>query len=82
MSTEIDTVNTAGDDADSADVGATKDCDHDWEFCDDSFDHEFGTETVHYFTCTICGQTRDVGPSDYVDDDDFTEPENTTDTFY
>lgn len=39
--------------------------DHNWEFQDDSFDHEFGTETVHYFMCAECGATRDIETSDY-----------------
>lgn len=30
----------------------------DWEFCDDSFDHEFGTETIQYEECRHCGTTR------------------------
>ena len=29
--------------------------DHDWKFQDDSFDHEFGTERVHYWRCERCG---------------------------
>lgn len=33
-------------------------CNHDWEFCDDSFDHEFGTEVVRYDRCDKCGKTR------------------------
>lgn len=34
--------------------------DHDLEFIDESFDHEYGTETIHYMQCSACGQTGDV----------------------
>jgi hypothetical protein len=46
-----------------------EECDHNWEFCDDSFDHEYGTEQVHYFLCSECGETRDVEPGDFDYDD-------------
>lgn len=44
-------------------------CDHDWKFQDDSFDHEFGTERVHYFLCETCGAVREMEPGDYEYDD-------------
>lgn len=44
--------------------------DHEWEFCDDSFDHEYGTERMQYFVCKHCGQTRDMEPGDYDDYDE------------
>lgn len=28
--------------------------DHDWEFQDESFDHEYGTETCGYWECLNC----------------------------
>lgn len=31
--------------------------DHDWQFHDDSFDHEFGTEAIRYWQCERCGHT-------------------------
>jgi len=37
-------------------------CEHELEFVDDSFDHEFGTEKITYMQCTICGATRDEDP--------------------
>ena len=37
-------------------------CDHEWEFHDDSFDHEFGCEQVYYWTCEKCGMTTDKCP--------------------
>lgn len=40
-------------------------CDHDWEFQDDSFDHEFGTEQVHYWLCVKCDATRPMEAGDY-----------------
>lgn len=42
--------------------------DHDWKFQDDSFDHEFGTERVHYWQCERCGATREMEAADYHDD--------------
>jgi hypothetical protein len=42
--------------------------DHDWEFCDESFDHEYGCEQVHYFVCRNCEETRDMEDGDYDDD--------------
>ena len=36
-----------------------QDCEHDFEFCDDSFTHEFGTEIIRYWQCTICGYGYD-----------------------
>lgn len=43
--------------------------DHDWEFQDDSFDHEFGTERVHYFLCQKCQATRGMEAGDYHEHD-------------
>lgn len=42
--------------------------DHDWKIQDDSFDHEFGTEQVHYWQCERCGATREMEAADYHDD--------------
>ena len=42
--------------------------DHDWEFQDDSFDHEYGTEQVFYYRCTRCDATRNMEPGDYDDE--------------
>ena len=41
-------------------------CDHEWEFQDDSFDHEFGTEIVRYWICGKCGKStyKNPGPSE------------------
>lgn len=33
-----------------------------WEMCDESFDHEFGTEQIHYEECRLCGATRALEP--------------------
>lgn len=43
--------------------------DHDWKLQDDSFDHEFGTESVHYWQCEQCGAIREMEAGDY--DDEF-----------
>jgi len=45
-------------------------CDHEWKFQDDSFDHEFGCEQVHYWECELCGATKDMEPGDYHFDED------------
>ena len=44
--------------------------DHDWQFQDDSFGHEFGTEQIHYWRCGRCGKEREMQPGDYHDYDD------------
>jgi hypothetical protein len=44
-------------------------CDHDWVFVDESFDHDLGTETVHYWRCSECDATRGMEPGDCDDDD-------------
>ncbi len=46
---------------------------HTWQFVDDSFSHEFGTEKVQYFRCRHCSATREA---DYFDDYDIDEPAN------
>lgn len=47
-----------------------EECDHNWEFQDDSFDHEFGTERIHYWLCSKCSLVKAMEPGDY-DDDEF-----------
>lgn len=42
--------------------------DHEWEFQQDSFDHEYGTERVHYWRCATCDETREMEPGDYDDE--------------
>jgi hypothetical protein len=42
--------------------------DHEWEFQDDSFDHEYGTERVHYWRCAHCDETRAMEAGDYDDE--------------
>lgn len=44
-------------------------CDHDWQFIDDSFSHEYGTEIVVYWQCSKCDKTKNVEPDDYIIDD-------------
>ncbi len=46
-----------------------EDCDHEFEFVDESFDHEFGTEVVHYMQCQKCGFVRDIEPGEFDYDD-------------
>lgn len=43
-------------------------CDHDWQKVDDSFDHEFGTEIIHYLRCAKCEATRCSDPPSPEDD--------------
>ena len=42
---------------------------HDWEFVDDSFDHEHGTEIIHYWRCAFCSKERDMESADYHEED-------------
>lgn len=40
--------------------------DHNFEYKDYSFDHEFGTEQIFYAECTVCGMRMD---GDFCQDD-------------
>jgi hypothetical protein len=40
-------------------------CDHDWKFCDESFDHEYGCERVHVWRCEKCDAEKPVTSADY-----------------
>ena len=46
-------------DIDSAavEMGDASKIDHDWQFHDDSFDHEFGVEVIRYWQCERCAKT-------------------------
>ena len=46
-------------------------CDHEWEFVDDSFDHEFGREVIRYWECEICGKRTYTCP--FEDEEDYDE---------
>jgi len=37
-------------------------CDHDYEWIDDSFDHEFGTEVCGFWECLGCGHVDENRP--------------------
>lgn len=39
---------------------------HEWEFQDDSFDHEFGTEVIRYYACIHCDATREPNDGDFI----------------
>lgn len=39
-------------------------CDHEWEDVDDSFDHEFGTEQIHFRRCAKCGEESECDRHD------------------
>ncbi len=39
-------------------------CDHEWKPVDDSFDHEYGCEQVHYWRCDKCEATKPREASD------------------
>jgi len=46
-------------------------CEHEWEYRDDSFDHEFGTEKIPpYEKCILCDEVRNYEAPDqsYADD--------------
>ena len=51
-------------DALAADAHRQSLCDHDWRFRNDSFDHEYGCERVHFYECQRCGATKDAPPND------------------
>ncbi len=56
------------------DVGPEHPCyadgelDHEWQFVDESFDHEYGTERVHFWRCERCDATQEMQTGDYDDD--------------
>jgi hypothetical protein len=54
-------------------MSAPEPCDHEWVFQDDSFDHEFGCERVHYMRCEKCEAVKECED----DSPDFCEPEPT-----
>ena len=62
------TTTTAADEIDEPE------CDHDWQVQDESFDHEYGTETVLFLACRNCDETKplpnDYGQPEYSYDDD------------
>jgi hypothetical protein len=39
-------------------------CEHNWEFQDDSFSHEFGIEVINYWLCNECGEAMAYGEHD------------------
>lgn len=47
-----------------------EDCDHEFEFEDQSFSHEFGTEQIYVWTCVHCGfeTNKNPHPEDPYDD--------------
>lgn len=45
-----------------------KECDHEWQHEDDSFDHEFGTEQLHSSVCEKCGLTKPYEPETFGDE--------------
>lgn len=43
-----------------------EECDHDWRYSDDSFDHLFGTERITpYLECNVCGETKPLDEPEY-----------------
>lgn len=52
--------------------GITEECDHEWRYQRDDFDHEFGTERVRYWMCELCGET--CGERDHQPDVDPPDP--------
>lgn len=43
-------------DTEPANVTIIEPCDHDWQFVDESFSHEFGTEVLGSWECLKCGE--------------------------
>lgn len=50
-------------------ITETPACEHEWEFVDDSFDHEFGCERIHYWRCEKCEATKSTVSADYHEPD-------------
>lgn len=46
----------------------TEGCDHDWELIDESYDHEYGTETIIYYRCLLCNAEKDYEYERFEDD--------------
>lgn len=44
---------------------------HEWEYQDDTFDHDLGTEVVQYMKCCHCEATRPLDAGDQCDDEDW-----------
>jgi len=43
-----------------------------WEYYDASFDHEFGRQILHYWTCNVCGFPTSTCPEELLPNpDDF-----------
>lgn len=62
---------TAFTSSDPAEPKADHDaCDHDWEFCDDSFDHEYGCERIHFWRCSKCEAEKPTNSADFSQPDD------------
>jgi hypothetical protein len=40
-------------------------CDHDFEWVDESYDHEFGVEQCGHYECTECGEVDSDRPYEY-----------------
>lgn len=43
-------------------------CEHEWEFVDDSFDHEYGCERIFYERCLNCLAEREHDPPTFGDE--------------
>lgn len=43
--------------------------DHDFESVDYSYDHAYGTESLHILECKLCGFVSDIHPNDYYEFD-------------
>lgn len=43
-------------------------CDRDWEVIDDSYDHQYGCETIIFERCSLCDAERDHEPESFDDD--------------
>jgi hypothetical protein len=43
-------------------------CDHDWEVCNESFNHEYGCEQIWVDRCRLCDEERPHDPPSFNDD--------------
>lgn len=64
MTEDADSLYQQSKEAEAHDINAQLACDHTWEFVNDSFDHAFGCEQVHFYRCEKCGAEKPHEPYD------------------
>ena len=59
-------------------MSETKDspCDHDYDWIDESYDHEYGTENCGYWECKICSYIDEVDQCTIMRNDEINDEKN------